>query len=170
MRGRKPVPTVLANLRGNPSHGRKPNPAEPKPVGDLAAAPDHFSDEQRGIWEYALAHAPPGMLKRIDLAPLAAWCIAFDLHRQALVAYNLTSELTVTSPKGDVMSPYLAIINRQALIMIRASSELGFSPTSRPRVFVAPTAGEGFNASASIPSATQRKSLDDYLAESAAIN
>ena len=44
--------------------------------------------------------------------------------------------MVVKSPTQGipVQSPYLPIINRQAEIMLRAASELGFSPTSRSRI------------------------------------
>lgn len=39
-------------------------------------------------------------------------------------------------------SPYLRIINHAALLMLRAASELGFSPAARPRL----AAGAGAEA------------------------
>jgi hypothetical protein len=51
MRGRKPIPTVLARLHGNP-RDRKPPVPEPKPAGDLTEAPDWFSADQKAGWEY----------------------------------------------------------------------------------------------------------------------
>lgn len=41
----------------------------------------------------------------------------------------------VKSPSGYPMqSPYIAIANRQAEIMMRISSEFGFTPASRGRI------------------------------------
>jgi phage terminase small subunit len=36
-----------------------------------------------------------------------------------------------------VQSPYLAIVNRQAVLLLRCAEQLGFSPTARPRVAAA---------------------------------
>jgi phage terminase small subunit len=41
----------------------------------------------------------------------------------------------VKSPTGfPIQSPYLAIANRQAEIMMRIASEFGFTPASRSRI------------------------------------
>jgi P27 family predicted phage terminase small subunit len=45
----------------------------------------------------------------------------------------------VKSPTGyPIQSPYLAIANRQAEIMMRVASEFGFTPASRSRISVPP--------------------------------
>jgi phage terminase small subunit len=45
----------------------------------------------------------------------------------------------VKSPTGYPMqSPYLAIANRQAELMMRIASEFGFTPASRSRISVPP--------------------------------
>jgi phage terminase small subunit len=45
----------------------------------------------------------------------------------------------VKSPGGfPIQSPYLAIVNRQAEIMMRIASEFGFTPASRGRISVPP--------------------------------
>jgi P27 family predicted phage terminase small subunit len=45
----------------------------------------------------------------------------------------------VKSPTGfPIQSPYLAIANRQAEIMMRIASEFGFSPASRSRISAPP--------------------------------
>ena len=141
MRGRKPIPTQLHELHGKP--GQRKMPArEPKPVGDLSTPPEWMSDDQKASWNYALSNAPPGMLRRIDRGALAVWTVAEDLHRQAVIKQNGLS-LLVQAPGGSaIQSPYLPIINRQALIMLKAATEMGFSPVSRPRIFggVAPGA------------------------------
>jgi P27 family predicted phage terminase small subunit len=48
----------------------------------------------------------------------------------------------VQSPNGyPVQSPYIAIANRQAEIMLRIASEFGFTPASRSRI-AAPSLAE----------------------------
>lgn len=136
MRGRKPKPTVLKRLHGS----EEPiNPDEPIPAGNLVddtTCPDHFTGDQRDAWEYAIRHSPPGMLKRIDAGVLEAWVVAHCLHRRATVAQSRAGLLFKQGGSDfPVQSPYIPIINRQALIMMRAASELGFSPVSRPRIF-----------------------------------
>jgi hypothetical protein len=85
MRGRKPVPTMLRELHGNPRKVPLPK-FEPKPVGDLSEGPDWFTEDLRAGLAYALTNSPPGLLKRIDRGVLIAWVVAEDLHRQAAIA------------------------------------------------------------------------------------
>lgn len=140
---------MLNELHGRPNKGRKPNKTEPKPVGNLSDAPDFFSPAQKAGWEYALNCAPPGLLKRLDRGALVAWVIAEDLHRQATIGQNKVGQLLVrAAPESNtlIQSPYLPVINRQALIMLKAASELGFTPVSRPRIFGgASPPGEGLH-------------------------
>ena len=134
MRGRKPLPTSLKLL--NMSHNvRKDSRGEPRPEGDLHLPPEDLTDKQKVLWEHAIEHAPRGMLRRLDAQLLAIWVIAADMHHEAMLQVQKFG-MVVKSPKQGipVQSPYLPIINRQAEIMLRAASELGFSPTSRSRI------------------------------------
>lgn len=138
-RGRKPKPTHLKLVNGNP--GKRPlNTSEPVAEGDLETAPDWMTESQKAGWAYAIKHAPIGVLKRIDRAVLAIWVVAEDLHREATLKVSQFGMLT-KAPKTDLpmQSPYLPIINRQAEIMLRAAAELGFTPSARTRL----NAGDG---------------------------
>ena len=168
MRGRKPKPTVLKDLHGS----QEPrNPLEPIPVGDLSddptECPPHFNADQRAEWEYQVRHSPPGMLKRIDKGVFAAYVVAQCLHRRATEQMG-RGGLLMRAPNSDfpIQNPLLAIINRQALIMAKLASELGFTPVSRPRILVSGApAGESL---LSRPTLRGRdapdQSIEDYLA------
>jgi P27 family predicted phage terminase small subunit len=134
MRGRKPVPTHLKRLHGNPSK-RPINQREPIPEGDLHVAPSWLSDTQREGWAYAITNAPHGLLKHLDRSVLAIWVVAEDLHREAAEKISQYGLLTKSPNAGlPLQSPYLAILNKQAQIMLKAAGELGFTPSSRSRV------------------------------------
>jgi P27 family predicted phage terminase small subunit len=138
MRGRKPTPTHLKRLNGNPSK-RPLNESEPVPEGDLYAAPKWMSDSQREGWAYAISNAPYGLLKKLDSSILAIWVVAEDLHREAVEKVNQYGLLTKSPNAGlPLQSPYLAILNKQAQIMLKAAGELGFTPSSRSRVQIEP--------------------------------
>lgn len=134
MRGRKPVPTHMKSLMGNP--GKRPlNKKEPAPDGDLHAAPTWLSERQREGWAYAITNSPNGLLKKLDRSVLVVWVVAEDLHREAnekICQYGLLTK----SPNAGLplQSPYFAILNKQAQIMMKAAAELGFTPSSRSRV------------------------------------
>lgn len=155
MRGRKPTPTALRELHGNPRDHAIPK--EPKtPTGTLNA-PDWLTDQQKEAWAYAVANAPRGVLRLIDRGVLAVWIIAEDFHRRASKAMGHRAPVSRKTGQQDAN---MAVINRQAMIMIRAASELGFSPTSRPRLAVrdwlpapGPTTADG-----------ETQPLDDFLA------
>ena len=143
MRGRKPTPTHLKELHGNPS--KLPlNKREPRPEGELYAAPEWMSPSQREGWAYAITCSPHGLLKCLDRSVLAIWVVAEDLHREAAEKIAQFGLLTKSPNAGlPLQSPYLAILNKQAQIMLKAAAELGFSPSSRSRVQVSPGARGG---------------------------
>lgn len=136
MKGRKPKPTHVKLVNGNP--GRRPlNENEPQPQGDLTDPPEWFTDEQRAGWDYAISHAPRGLLRRLDRSTLVVWVVAEDLHRQASISVAKFGLITRSPKQGEPMqNPYLPIINRQAQIMMKAAAELGFTPSSRSRISV----------------------------------
>jgi P27 family predicted phage terminase small subunit len=138
MRGRKPAPTHLKRLMGNP--GKRPlNEQEPVPEGELHAAPTWMSESQREGWAYAIVNSPHGLLKKLDRSVLAIWVIAEDLHREAAEKISQYGLLTKSPNAGlPLQSPYLPILNKQAQIMLKTAAELGFTPSSRSRVQIEP--------------------------------
>lgn len=167
--GNRPKPTVLKKLH----RSQEPfNENEPMPEGDLAEVdnvPPYFDSDMRDTWNYALEHAPPGMLKRIDRSVLEVWVVACCLHRKAVTSqFQQGATLLVRTPNTRqlVQSPYLPIINRQALIMLKAAEVLGFSPTARPRINAPFSGGEQLNGSSrhgSRSSGQHEESVDEYL-------
>jgi hypothetical protein len=58
--------------------------------------------------------------------------VAEDLHREAAEKIARYGLLTKSPNAGlPLQSPYLAILNKQAQITLKAAAELGFSPSSR---------------------------------------
>jgi len=134
MAGRKPLPTKVKQLKGTLQKCRT-NPREPQPVGELVDPPQYMSEGAQSAWRYALECAPPQLLKRLDMSVLEVWACAADLYRKAQIGLAKTG-LLVKAPNTGVpmQSPYLAIANKQAQIMTKAATEMGFSPASRSRV------------------------------------
>jgi P27 family predicted phage terminase small subunit len=69
------------------------------------------------------------------LEVLEVWSCAADLYRKAQAGITKTG-LLVKAPNTGVpmQSPYLAIANKQAQIMTKAATEMGFTPASRSRI------------------------------------
>lgn len=134
MRGRRPKPTRLKVLTGNP--GKHPlNEAEPRPEPDIPDCPPELGPVARREWQRLVAElAPLRILTQLDRAALATYCGAYGLWADATEAINKYGAM-IKSPQGfPIQSPYLAIANRQAEIMLRIASEFGFTPASRSRI------------------------------------
>ncbi|MCF8533032.1 MAG: P27 family phage terminase small subunit [Reyranella sp.] len=142
MRGRKPRPNHLKLLENNPGK-RRINKGEPKPAGDLFEPPADLPAEAVPFWNQAIADAPAGLLKRLDMRVLVVWTVAAWLHSIA-VAKVARVAILIQSRDGNIyQNPALAIVNRQAQIMIKAAAEMGFTPSSRSRINADPNAGGG---------------------------
>jgi P27 family predicted phage terminase small subunit len=152
MKGRKPKPSHLKLVAGNP--GRRPlNPCEPKPELALPEVPEHLSAGAKLEWEriarelYSLR-----LLTRLDRSALAAYCQAYadwvdaeaQLKRYGTVIKSPLrtvtrrardgSEVTETSGGFPMQSPFLAIRNKALELMHRFAIEFGMTPSARSRV------------------------------------
>jgi P27 family predicted phage terminase small subunit len=139
MRGRRPKPTRLKLLTGNP--GKRPlNENEPRPEAAVPECPPELGPVARKEWDRLIGELSAlRMLTHLDRAALAAYCGAYALWAEATEAIQKYGVM-IKSPQGfPIQSPYLAIANRQAEIMMRIASEFGFTPASRSRIS-APTA------------------------------
>ena len=141
MRGRKPKPTRLKIITGNP--GKHPlNRDEPRPDPGIPDCPVELGRAARAEWDRLAGDLGKlRILTHLDRAVLAAYCGAYALWAEATAAIQTYGSM-VKSPSGYPMqSPYISIANRQAEIMMRIASEFGFTPASRGRI-ATPTKGE----------------------------
>ena len=134
MRGRKPLPSNVVRLRGNPGK-RRLNHAEPAPAPIVPACPSCLGDEARKEWKrLARELGDLGLLTRIDRGMLAAYCQAHALWVEAVRSIERYGTM-VKSPNGYPMqSPYVAVVNKQVEIMGRIAAEFGMTPSSRSRI------------------------------------
>jgi P27 family predicted phage terminase small subunit len=141
MRGRRPKPTRLKLLTGNP--GKRPiNMNEPKPEIAIPDCPPELGPVAQTEWHRLAAELGKlRILTHLDRAALAAYCGAYALWAEATENIQKFGTM-VKSPTGyPIQSPYVSIANRQAEIMMRIASEFGFTPASRSRIS-APTKAE----------------------------
>ncbi len=134
--GRKPQPTHLKLLEGNP--GKRPlNKREPKPPAVTPTCPRHLSDEAKKEWRRVTPLLDTlGLLTKIDRAALAMYCEAWGRWVQAEEALRKFGVM-VKSPNGFPMqSPYLAVANKAIDQMRGLLTEFGMSPASRTRISV----------------------------------
>jgi P27 family predicted phage terminase small subunit len=131
---RRHRPALLKVITGSK---RLPPHPEPDPPGDLREAPSWLTPSQREGWDYAIENAPRGLLKRLDRSILAIWVIAEDLHRQA--AQKVAEHgMLIKTDAGPTQSPFMHVLNKQSLIMMKAAATLGIGPASRAGIAAAP--------------------------------
>ena len=141
MRGRRPKPTRLKMLTGNP--GKRPlNGNEPRPAAAVPECPAELGSVARTEWNRLVGELSAlRLLTNLDRAALAAYCGSYSLWAESMEAIQKFGTM-VKSPSGyPIQSPYVAIANRQAEIMMRIASEFGFTPASRSRIST-PSKGE----------------------------
>lgn len=111
------------------------NAHEPKPEPLIPDCPPELGPVARQEWDrLATDLGKLKLLTPLDRAALGAYCGAYALWAEATEAIHKFGTM-VKSPNGfPVQSPYVAVVNRQAEIMIRIASEFGFTPASRSRI------------------------------------
>ncbi|MBU3620921.1 phage terminase small subunit P27 family [Polynucleobacter sp. CS-Odin-A6] len=124
---------MLKLLQGT-NRADRANPAEPKPHGDLVEPPAYFGEEERQVWGYAMTHAPKGLLKMIDSSHMEVWVNALVAYRIAGVEVKNSGQTISAANGATVINPAMSIQNRQAILMMRAATDMGFTPSSRSRI------------------------------------
>jgi P27 family predicted phage terminase small subunit len=133
-RGRRPKPTRLKYLTGNPGK-RTLNRNEPRPEAAIPECPPELGPAAKREWERLVGDLGKlNLLTSLYRAALAAYCGAYALWADATEQIQKVGVM-IKSPTGyPTQSPYVAIANRQAEIMMRIASEFGFTPASRSRI------------------------------------
>ncbi len=128
--GHRRKPKALKLLHGNPGKRRLPA-SEPEGVGVLWSPPAWFDDIQREQWHYSVENAPLGLLTGTDREVLVVWCVACVEHARAAQDVRRLGQVVKGRDNTVVKNPYLTVMTRQALVMMAAARELGFSPAAR---------------------------------------
>jgi len=136
--GRKPKPTALKQLEGNP--GRRPlNLNEPKPVRSAPRCPDWLEAEAKREWRRASKQLESlGILTEIDMTAFAGYCQAYARWKEA-EEFITKHGTIVKTPSGYWQQvPQVSIAQTYLKIMGRFCEQFGLTPSSRSRI-----AGEG---------------------------
>ena len=135
MRGRKPKPTALKVLTGNP--GKRPlNFREPNPEPGIPDRPSHLSPEACAEWDRVAAVLQvQGIITQADRAALSAYCVAWARWVEAERKVKDMGPV-VKAPRTGVpmQNPYLSIANNAMGQMIKLAAEFGMTPSSRTRL------------------------------------
>lgn len=132
--GRKPVPTPLKILRGNP--GKRPlNDAEPAYAARLPRPPDELSDGAKAEWRRTGKKLlAAGVFTEVDVAAFAAYCASYARWLEAQALLKKSSVLIKSDEGGLRLNPLLRIVREAQEEFTRALTEFGMSPSSRSRI------------------------------------
>jgi P27 family predicted phage terminase small subunit len=147
--GRKPIPTHLKILRGNPGKQALPqNEPEPTLIEDVPEAPPFVQGYARFEWERIAAELVRlNLLTVVDTATLAAYCIAYARWR---TAEEMLLELARRDPalRGlllkssrdgmPVSNPLVRIATHAAADMVNYATQFGLTPSARARIATGP--------------------------------
>ena len=134
--GRKPKPTYLKLLEGNP--GKRPiNTKEPTPKVVNSKPPEWLSDSAKTTWKkYSSMLRRLGILTEIDEGSFCMLCQEYGRYMDAQKKISETNILHRT-PNGNVTtSPYLWVSNKAYDNFCKMMSEFGMTPSSRTRLQV----------------------------------
>ena len=146
MQGRRPKPTALKLIDGNPG-GRPLNDLEPQPVVGAPTCPAHLSPTAKAEWKRLAQQLESlGIISQLDRAAFAAYCQAYARWVQAEKAIakmaekdQLTGGLMIKTSNGNaIQNPLVGIANKAMADMVRYAAEFGMTPSARSRINVEP--------------------------------
>lgn len=134
IRGRKPKPTALKVLEGNPGH-RPINYKEPMPKGRLPRCPDWLEDEAKKEWNrLGKVLADMGMMTQLDMAAFAGYCQSYARWKGAEEFISQHGDM-VRTPNGYLQQvPQVSIAQTNLKIMLKFCEQFGLTPSARSRV------------------------------------
>jgi P27 family predicted phage terminase small subunit len=141
--GRKPVPTHLKLLRGNPGQRRLNDEPQPEQLPDVPEPPPFITGYAADEWWITGTELHRlGLLTKVDIPALACYCHAYAQWRMAAeslakMAANdpVMHAQIVKSKLGDaIANPLVSIMRKHAGDVIRYASEFGLTPAARSRI------------------------------------
>ena len=138
MRGRKPLPTELKLLAGNPGH-RPLNTREPKPKvkPKMPKAPSFLNKRAQAEWRRTGQRLfDLGILTELDEVLLSMYCSSFSHWTAANETLEKEGYTILSARSGLKPSPWLAIANSAWKEILKIMIEFGMTPSSRTRVQV----------------------------------
>lgn len=140
MRGRKPTPSKIIDIRGGTKHTHRAksyHAGVPDPPAAIPKPPKHLDKEAKAEWRRMAKDLEPlGLLTNLDKAVFASYCQAFSTWSQATKKVQ-EGGFVFKAPNGmPMMNPYLPIVNKANEQMMKALIELGMTPSSRSRIKV----------------------------------
>lgn len=135
-RGRKPKPTAIKELEGNPGK-RALNKNEPAPEKKAPRCPTWLEPEAKKEWKrLAKQLGNLGILTEIDMASFAGYCQAYARWKEA-EEFITKHGTIVKTPSGYWQQvPQVSIAQTYLKTMSRFCEQFGLTPSSRSRLSV----------------------------------
>ena len=133
-RGRKPKPTAMKELEGNP--GRRPlNKNEPKPNKKAPRCPAWLEEEAKKEWKrMGKILEQMGLLTELDMAAFAGYCQAFARWKEAEEFVSQHGTI-IRTPNGYLQQvPQVSIAQTNLKIMLKFCEQFGLTPSARSRI------------------------------------
>ncbi len=139
--GRKPKPTALKIVAGNPGRRKLPE-HEPKFDPSQPTPPPFLNDDAKVEWgRISGVLYEAGVLTEVDRAVLAAYCQSYGRWAQAerqiaklQEADELNGLLLKTETENIIQQPLVGIANKSKNDMAKLAVEFGMTPSSRSRI------------------------------------
>ena len=129
--GRKPKPTALKKLEGNP--GKRPlNTMEPTPPNVSIHCPQYLLPDARKEWKrLAPILIQMGLLTAADVVPFAAYCTAFARWKEAEEEISRHGSIYKDDDGRIRPNPFIAIANQQMREIKSFAADFGLTPSNR---------------------------------------
>ena len=115
----------------------KPSRSDPqKPISglDFAGEPLRLKDALMDAWAVVTHHSNvgiDGMLIGVEVKHLKAMFPSIYAEICSRILDALTDQVVKSKDGNAFQNPFVGVMNRQALLMLKAGSEMGFSPSAR---------------------------------------
>jgi P27 family predicted phage terminase small subunit len=141
MAGRKPKPTQLKLLEGNP--GKRPLPQnEPKPAPIAPDCPEWLCDDAKAEWARICPQLERlGLLTQVDMAAMVGYCESWAQYKKSMEFLHKHGEVyPIKNEDGSIkylqQVPQVSIANKALGNIRAAASQIGLSPSDRGRIEV----------------------------------
>ena len=133
-RGRKPKPTAVKQLEGNPGK-RQLNANEPKPAARAPSCPNWLEDDAKKEWRrLAKQMEQLGILTEVDMAAFAGYCQAYARWKEAEEFISRHGAIVKTPSGYWQQVPQVSIAQQYMKQMSKFCEQFGLTPASRSRI------------------------------------
>src|SRR5437867_4271604 len=127
-KGRKPTPTRLKILTGNPGK-RRLNGHEPQPRVEMPSCPGFLDAEARREWKrVAPKLLPLALLTALDRAALSCYCAAWSTIVRMQKLVEREGAVLTSAKGGSYLHPAAGLLSKAMRQMLAFAAEFGMTP------------------------------------------